>query len=92
MTDNHTFSKHDPDSYRADPLFSIDRRHAALTINPHNSHVKDVTDEPGQWEMVAEQAGAQILSSAFPHSNLALQARAALIRSAMRGDGRARFR
>lgn len=91
MTANHHFSK--PTELHEDKLFRIDRAHNALTINPHaNNYVRDVTDGPGNWQMVTEQAGAQILSSAFPHSNLAVQARGALIRSSLRGDGRPRER
>ena len=94
----YTISK--PVPYHTDPefdhavRFAVDKRDAALmpVISAHASHVRDVADGPGQWEIVTEQAGAQILSSAFPHSNLALQARGALIRSSLRGDGRGRWR
>jgi hypothetical protein len=92
----YTFSA--PVELREDKLFSVDRKHAALTVNipAHASHVVTVTDEPGQWTAVAEQAGAQVLSSAWPGSNLALQGQAALIRSALRpasrGGGRDRWR
>ena len=93
MTDNHTFSKHDPDSYRADPLFSIDRRHNALTINPNGSHVRVVsndTDGDDQLDDALRAAGADLLGGQYPY------ARAGFVRGALRpasrGAGRGRFR
>lgn len=86
---NHTFSR--PVELHEDKLFSIDRRHNALTVNPvANNFVREVNDGPGNWEMLAEQAAAQAVSGAMP--NLAVQARGALIRSSLRGDGRGRWR
>jgi len=88
---NYTFTK--PAELHEDKLFSTDRAHNALDFNAlANNHVRQVHDEPGQWTQVAEQAGAQVLSSVFPHSNAALQAQSALVRSALRGAGRGRDR
>jgi hypothetical protein len=90
---NHTFTKHDPDNYRPGELFHVDKRVNGLTVNLHNSYVREVTDEPGQWEQVAEQGAAQFLGNV---PNVGLPASAALIRSALRpasqGGGRGRWR
>lgn len=92
---SYQFTKHDPDSYRADPLFKLDKAHNGLTVNipAHASHVVTVTDGPSQWEQVAELAGTQFLGHV---PGVALAARSAYIRSSLRpasqGSGRDRFR
>ena len=93
---NHTFSKHDPDMYAEDKLFTVNRRDAALNVNTGHisgSNVVVVTDDP-QWRQALELAGVQVLSQMG--GNVALQARGAYIRSALRpaslGGGRDRFR
>jgi len=90
----YTFSRpvpRDPaDEYTEDKLFSIDRRHNALDINlGANNYVVNVSDDI-QWDQALVGAAVSVLSQ-MP-GNLPLQGRAALIRSAMRGDGRGRFR
>ena len=60
---NHTFSK--PAELAEDPLFSVDRRHAALTINPHaNNYVRDVTDSESPWASAAELGAASLFGGA----------------------------
>jgi hypothetical protein len=98
MAANYSISR--PVPYHTDPefdhavTFAVDKRDNALIFHPSASggNVVWVGEDSSPWTPVAEQADAQILSSAFPNSSLALQGQAALIRSALRGEGRARDR
>lgn len=86
---NHTFSK--PVELNEDKLFTTDRRHNALTINPHNSYVRTVTSEPlSDWEMVAQGTAVSVLSGVPGVPSVMLHG--AYIRSVMRGEGRGRWR
>ena len=93
MTDNHTFTRHDPDSYRADPLFTTDRRYAGLDIRTGHisgSHVVNVSDDGDQLDDALRAAGADLLGGQYGY------ARAGFVRGALRpasrGGGRGRFR
>ena len=93
MAANHTISKHDPDNYRADKLFTQDRRHAALDVNTGHisgAHVVEVSDDDDQLVDAVRAAGADLLGGQYGY------ARAGYVRGALRatsrGSGRARFR
>jgi hypothetical protein len=95
MTANHHFTK--PAEVQRDELFAQTRKYNGLNVNipVHASHVVDVTDTAGiQWEQAAELAGAQFAN--MLGGDVALQARSALVRSALRpasnGGGRGRWR
>lgn len=92
MNKPYTFTKHDPDQYGHDKLFSTDRRHNGLNINPHaNNFVKTVTDEPlSNWDAVFASAATSVLSGVPGVPSAALHG--AYVRSAMRGLGRGRDR
>ena len=90
---NHTFSK--PAELAEDPLFSVDRRHAALTINPHaNNYVRDVTDSESPWAAAAELGAASLFGGA--PGALGVSVNSAAVRSVLRpagqGAGRDRWR
>jgi hypothetical protein len=89
MTSNHTFSR--PAELREDKLFTIDRRHNALNVNPAGSHVKMVTDDGlSEWEIAAEGTAVSVLSGVPGVPSVMLHG--AYIRSALRGGGRGRDR
>lgn len=93
MTDKpYTISR--PVELAGDPLFSVDRRHAALVINAHNSHVRDVTDSESPWTSVAELGAATILGGAPGALGVAVNSAAArsVLRPAGQGAGRSRWR
>jgi hypothetical protein len=93
----HSFTKHDPDNYRSDPSFdhavhfAVDKRDAGLIPQPNasGSNVRSVSDE-SPWENVAEM-GAAIAFGRAPGA-LGVAVNSAYIRSAMRGEGRSRWR
>ena len=90
---NHTFSK--PAELAEDPLFSVDRRHAALTINPHaNNYVRDVTDSESPWTSAAELGAAITFGGAPGALGVAVNSAAArsVLRPSLQGAGRGRFR
>jgi len=91
---NHTFTKHDPGNYQEDKLFHIDRAHAALVINPHNSYVRQVDDSESPWTSVAE-LGAAITFGGAPGA-IGVAVNSAAVRSVLRpagqGAGRGRWR
>jgi hypothetical protein len=92
MAANHTITRHDPDNYRADKLFTTDRRINGLDINipAHASHVVTVSDDDDQLDDALRAAGADLLGGQYGH------ARAGFVRHPLRassqGAGRARFR
>jgi hypothetical protein len=96
----YTFSKADPDNYRSDLAFgqarqfAVDRRNAALlpvTGHISGSHVQTVTDEPlSNWDQVFDSAATSLLSGVPGVPDITL--RSAYVRSAMRGQGRDRWR
>jgi len=89
MAGNYTISQ--PAEIQHDELFRVDRTHNALTINPGNSYVKEVTDEPlSDWEMVAQGTAVSVLSGVPGVPSVMLHG--AYIRSALRGTGRGRDR
>jgi hypothetical protein len=89
-----TFSNHElhPDqAFERAELFTIDRRHNALILNPGmNSYVRTVSDDDDQMNDALRAAGADILGQQYPY------ARAGFVRSALRpssrGAGRDRWR
>ena len=87
---NHHFSR--PVELAGDPLFSIDRRHAALTVN--NNYVKDVTDSGSPWTSVAELGAAITFGGAPGALGVAVNSAAArsVLRPSLQGAGRGRFR
>ena len=94
---NHKFSRpaglHEDEQFKEARLFSIDRRHNALNVNPgaNNNFVRTVNDEPlSDWQQVWESAATTILPGVpgVPGATLS----GAYVRSAMRGQGRDRWR
>lgn len=85
---NHTFTRRDPDSYRADELFSVDRAHNAVDINLARSggNVIMVGEHADQLDDALRAGAADLLGGRYPY------ARAGFVRSALRGDGRDRWR
>lgn len=93
MVKPYTFSKHDPDSYTEDKLFTQDRRHNALTVNTgriSGSHVIEVSDGGDQLDDALRAAGSDILSGQYSYVRDGF-VRGAL-RPAMHGQGRGRDR
>lgn len=92
MPANHTFTK--PVEIRRDELFSVDRAHNALVLNPAvNNHVRTV-DNTSPWESAAELGAAELFGRA--PGALGVAANSASVRSVLRpagqGAGRGRFR
>jgi hypothetical protein len=89
-----TFSTHElhPDqAFEHARLFTIDRRHNALNINPGaNNYVRTVSDDDDQMNDALRAAGADLLGQQYPY------ARAGFVRAALRpssrGGGRDRWR
>ena len=78
-----------------DKLFSVDRRHAALIINPHaNNYVRTVDDSESPWTSVAELGAAMTFGGAPGSLGVAVNAAAArsVLRPSLQGAGRGRFR
>lgn len=92
MAANHRFTK--PAEVVADKLFTTDRAHAALVINPHNSYVKDVTDSESPWTAAAELGAAMTFGGAPGALGVAVNSAAArsVLRPAGQGAGRGRWR
>jgi len=96
MADSYKISRPAPrdpaGEFVHDPLFSVDRRHNAVDINPRvNNYVRVVSSDPDEQMLDAVRAvGAHILGPQYPY------ARAGFVRSALRpasrADGRGRFR
>jgi hypothetical protein len=92
----YTFSKpveiHEDDEFEHARLFSIDRRHNALDINPGaNSYVRTVTNEPlSDWGQIFETAATSVLSGVPGVPSVMLSG--ARLRSSLRGEGRDRWR
>ena len=90
---NHTFSR--PVELNKDELFSIDRRHNALVIDPHaNNYVRQVDDSESPWTSVAELGAAITFGGAPGAVGVAVNSAAArsVLRPSSRGDGRGRWR
>jgi hypothetical protein len=84
-----------PVELHEDKLFSVDRRHAALIINPHaNNYVRDVTDSESPWTSAAEVGAAIIFGGAPGALGVAVNSAAArsVLRPSLQGAGRGRFR
>jgi hypothetical protein len=90
---NHTFSA--PVEYHQDyewnhaRLFTENRRLNGLNINTgriSGGNVEDIQDDGNQMDDAIEAAAADLLGPRYGY------ARAGLIRRALRGDGRGRFR
>jgi hypothetical protein len=80
------------DEYTEDRLFSTDRRHNALEINPRsNNYVRTVTDDPDdQFIDAVYAAGADLLGGQYGYVRQGLVRRA--LRPASRAEGRGRWR
>ena len=80
------------DEYVNDPLFTEDRRHNALEINPRaNNYVRTVTDDPDdQFDDAVFAAGADLLGAQYPYARAGFVRR--VLRPASRAEGRARWR
>jgi len=77
-----------------DPLFSIDRRHNALDINPRANNYVRVVSNDDPWRSAIE-LGAAVTLGRLPEA-LGVAVNSAAIRSTLRassrGEGRSRFR
>jgi len=80
------------DEYVHDKLFTEDRWHNALEINPRaNNYVRTVTDDPDdQFDDAVYAAGADLLGQRYPYARQGLVRRA--LRPASHGAGRDRRR
>lgn len=90
---NHTFSK--PVELREDKLFTIDRRHNALTINPGaNNYVRQVDDTGSPWTSAAELGAATTFGGAPGALGVAVNSAAvrSVLRPSLQGAGRDRWR
>lgn len=93
MARPYTFTKHDPDSYVHDRLFTPDRQHNALTVNTgriSGSHVIEVSDDGDQLDDAIRAFGAGVLGAQYSYARDGF-VRGAL-RPAMHGAGRDRWR
>ena len=92
----YTFSRpvdlHHDEEFEQARLFSVDRRHNGLNVNPGANNCVRTVDDIGlsDWDQVYDAAATSLLSGVPGVNGPTLHG--AYVRSAMRGQGRDRWR